>query len=141
MADDCIFCAIVAGRAPARVVYSDDSTVAFLDIFPLTRGHTLVVPRAHSHDLLHAPEEDVIAVATAARKVAAAAVSPQGLGADGFNIIQANGAVAFQTVFHLHLHVLPRYRGDGFVLPFERHPGDPDEMEDLAGRYRAALNS
>ena len=116
--DDCIFCAIVAGRAPARIVHSDALTVAFLDIFPLTPGHALVVPRRHSRDLLDAAPEDVAAVTAAAREVAAASVSPSGLGADGFNLIQANGSVAFQTVFHLHIHVLPRYRGDGFRLPF-----------------------
>src|SRR5258708_295330 len=109
MADDCIFCAIVAGRAPARIVHADEVTVAFLDIFPWTGGHALVVPRHHSGALLEAPASAVAAVTAAARSVAAAAVSPSGLGADGFNLIQANGSVAFQTVFHLHIHVLPRY--------------------------------
>lgn len=132
--DGCVFCAIVAGDAPAQRIYEDDLTVGFLDIFPLTAGHALVVPRRHSPDLLTAPASDVAAVALSAQRVAAAAVAPDGLRADGFNLIQANGAIAFQTVFHLHVHVLPRYRGDGFTLPFERRPGDAGQLADLAGR-------
>jgi histidine triad (HIT) family protein len=138
---ECIFCAIVDGRAPSRRVAEDDGTVAFLDIFPLTRGHTLVIPKRHCDSLLDCPPEDLRAVGAMAQRVARAAMDEAGLAADGVNLLQANGAVAFQTVFHFHVHVLPRYDHDGFRLPFERKPGvDADLDEDgekLAGSLRA----
>lgn len=112
-ADGCIFCAIVEGRAPSRVVYQDDDAVAFLDINPIVEGHTLVVPRRHARDLHDCPPEDLAATARAAQAVARLLVDR--LGADGVNLLQASGAAAWQTVFHLHLHVLPRRLGD---LPF-----------------------
>src|SRR5437868_4705731 len=113
---ECVFCAIVAGTAAARRVHEDERTVAFLDIFPLTRGHALVVPKRHCDSLLDAPADDLAAVGLTAQRLARAAVAPDGLGADGVNLLQANGAIAFQTVFHFHVHVLPRYRGDGFRI-------------------------
>lgn len=133
--DDCIFCGIVAGKLPGRVVYEDDRTVAFLDIFPLTRGHTLVVPKRHCVNLLDARTEDVVAVALTAQQMART-VSDR-LGADGVNLLQATGKVAFQTVMHFHVHVLPRYVDDGFVLPFERTPGVDAELDELATRLKS----
>jgi histidine triad (HIT) family protein len=128
----CIFCDIVAGRSPARIVAEDDRTLAFLDIFPLTRGHTLVIPKAHADDVLDAPPDDVAAVARTAQLVAQRVTSE--LGAPGVNLLQATGVVALQTVFHLHMHVLPRYPDDGFVVSFDRKPGDPAELDELATR-------
>jgi histidine triad (HIT) family protein len=133
--EDCIFCGIVGGKVPARVVYEDDRTMAFLDIFPLTRGHTLVIPRRHSVNLLDARTEDVVAVFLSAQHVARL-VSDR-LGADGVNLLQATGKAAFQTVMHFHVHVLPRYADDGFVLPFERTPGVDAELDDLATRLKS----
>ena len=135
---DCIFCAIVAGEAPARRVWEDERTIAFLDIFPLTRGHTLVVPRRHSDSILDADPEDVAAVARTAQRVAQVlkADPPEGLGAEGINLLQTNGAIALQTVFHLHFHVLPRYRGDGFRVEFTRQRGDEADLEMVAGVLR-----
>ena len=103
--EDCIFCGIVGGKVPGRIVYEDDRTIAFLDIFPLTRGHTLVIPRRHSVNLLDARTEDVVAVALTAQHVAR--LASERLGADGVNLLQATGTVAFQTVMHFHMHVLP----------------------------------
>jgi histidine triad (HIT) family protein len=128
----CIFCEIVAGHSPARVIAEDEHTLAFLDIFPLTRGHTLVIPKQHCSDLLDAPASDVAAVARMAQSVAQRLVTE--LGAPGINLLQATGAIALQTVFHLHMHVLPRYPDDGFVVTFDRQPGDPAELDDLAAR-------
>ncbi len=138
MTDACVFCDIVAGRAPASIVHEDDRTVAFMDIFPLTRGHALVVPRAHCRDLLDAPVDDLLAVTRSAQAVARAAV--EAFGADGVNLLQATGAVAFQTVFHLHLHVLPRYTGDGLRLVVERRPAQRTVLEEQAGEIRARLS-
>jgi histidine triad (HIT) family protein len=133
----CIFCAIVAGDAPARVVHEGPRTLAFLDINPATRGHALVVPKAHATDLLDASAEDLAAVAGVAQQLARAAV--EGLGADGVNLLQSTGAAAFQTVFHLHVHVVPRYEGDGILLPWIPTPGDPEVIDAAATALRSAL--
>ena len=134
---DCIFCAIVAGQAPARVVHETPRTLAFLDVNPATRGHTLVVPRGHARDLHDVAADDLAEVAATAQQVAAAAVSH--LGAAGVNLVQSSGAVAFQTVFHLHVHVIPRYLDDGLVLPWVPAPGDAAAMDAAADDLRGAL--
>jgi histidine triad (HIT) family protein len=133
----CIFCSIVAGDAPARIVREDAATVAFLDLNPATRGHALVVPRRHAADLLDAAPEDVAAIATAAQAVGKAAMDH--LGAAGVNLVQSSRAAAFQTVFHLHLHVIPRYEDDGLRLPWVPAPGDTAEMDAAADVLRDAL--
>ena len=134
MTEPCIFCDIVAGQAPARIVHDDERTLAFLDIFPLTPGHTLVIPKAHCNDLLDAPGDDVAAVARMAQRIAVRIRDE--LDAPGINLLQATGAVALQTVFHLHMHVLPRYPDDGFRVSFDRKAGDPAELDALAERLR-----
>ena len=117
MADpDCIFCKIVAGELPAQVVDEDERTLAFMDIAPATRGHALVIPRAHSADLLSISEQDLAATILAARRLAARA--QERLGADGVNLLNACGAAAWQSVFHFHVHVIPRYRDDPLRLPW-----------------------
>lgn len=108
---DCIFCKIVARELPARIVYEDEQTIAFLDINPLSRGHTLIVPKAHAVDLFDAPDEMMQALGKAAKHVATKV--RQAMGAPAVNLLNASGSMAGQTVFHLHLHVVPRYQGDG----------------------------
>jgi histidine triad (HIT) family protein len=133
---DCIFCKIVAGELPATIVGEDERTVAFMDIAPATRGHALVIPREHSADLLSVDPDDLAAVSLAAKGLAGRL--SERLGADGVNLLNACGAVAFQTVFHFHVHVIPRYEGDGLRLPWVPAPGDSDEIEaaaqELSGR-------
>jgi histidine triad (HIT) family protein len=126
MADDCLFCRIVAGELPATVVDSDERTIAFMDINPATRGHALVVPRAHATDLLTIDTEDLAACARAAQRLAQR--MPERLGAAGVNVLNSCGAAAWQTVFHLHLHVIPRYDDDPLELPWVPGPGDADEI-------------
>ncbi len=127
MADpDCIFCKIVAGELPARIVDEDERTIAFMDIAPATRGHALVIPRAHSTDLLDIDPEDLIAVALASQRLAARAM--QRLGADGVNLLNSCGQAAWQTVFHFHVHVIPRYEDDPLRLPWVPSAGDPDQI-------------
>ncbi len=136
---DCIFCAIVAGAAPARLVYADDDILGFLDIRPVTPGHTLLVPRAHSTGLADLPPETGAALFTAGQRVAAAMKSA--LGADGINLALNDGHSAFQTVFHTHLHVLPRHGGDklAFAKGFlTRRAGDLDAV---AAALAAALGT
>jgi len=131
---DCIFCAIVAGELPARVVDSDERTVSFMDLNPATRGHALVIPRAHARDLHDVPPEDLAACASAAQRLAARAV--ERLGADGVNLLNACGAAAWQTVFHFHVHVIPRYEDDPLRLPWVPGPGEEAEIEAAADALR-----
>ncbi len=123
---DCIFCKIVAGELPATIVGEDERTISFLDIAPATRGHALVIPREHSADLLGIDAEDLAAVGLAAQRLATRV--KQHLGADGVNLLNSCGAVAFQSVFHFHMHVIPRYEGDSLRLPWVPSPGDSAEI-------------
>lgn len=107
----CVFCAIVAGEADAVRVYEDDDYLAFLDIRPIVRGHTLVVPKTHSVDLTDTPADTVAGLVKVGQRIGQAARASE-LAADGNNIVINDGKAAFQTVFHLHLHVAPRQDGD-----------------------------
>ena len=137
MTDACIFCAIARREAPARVVHEDERTLAFMDLFPLTRGHALVIPKVHSDNVLDASPDDVVAVARTAQTVAQAAM--RAFAPDGLMVLQTNGAAAMQTVFHLHVHVLPRYVDDAFKVSFDRRMGTSEELDDTAATLRAAL--
>ena len=134
----CIFCDIVAGRTPASVVYEDETAVAFLDLFPVHQGHTLVIPREHWADLTACDP----AVAGHLMQVSAA-LGPRlvrALSADGYNVWTANGAAAGQRVFHLHLHLLPRFETDEFGLRFPKNyprAADRAALDELSGRIRA----
>lgn len=133
---DCIFCKIVAGDLPATIVDEDERTIAFMDIAPATRGHALVIPRAHATDLLSVEREDLSAVALAAQRLAAR--MKERLGADGVNLLNSCGAAAWQTVFHFHVHVIPRYDDDPLRLPWVPSEGDRAQIEaaaqELSGR-------
>jgi histidine triad (HIT) family protein len=122
----CIFCQIVAGELPATIVDEDDRTIAFMDIAPATRGHALIIPRAHSADLLSVDREDLHAVAVASQRLARRI--RERLRADGVNLVNSCGAAAWQTVFHFHMHVIPRYEGDPLRLPWTPAQGDPQEI-------------
>ncbi|MEA2167498.1 MAG: histidine triad family protein [Solirubrobacteraceae bacterium] len=127
---DCLFCKIVAGEIPAAKVHEDERTVAFMDVNPGARGHLLVVPRAHTANLHEIGAEDLAAVAQSVQTMAGRVL--ERLGADGVNVIQNNGRAAWQTVFHYHVHVLPRYDGDPIRLPWTPEPGDQDEIAQTA---------
>lgn len=141
MSEQCLFCDIVAGKCPSVKVAEDDTTYAFFDINPASDGHLLVIPKRHSKDLFAIAPEDLTVVTLAAQRIAKAAVAE--LGADGVNILNCCGAVAWQTVFHFHLHVIPRYvdkAKDRIVLPWEPGvPGDMDAIIALGSRLCAAL--
>jgi histidine triad (HIT) family protein len=137
MADpDCIFCKILAGEISAIIVDQDERTIAFMDIAPATRGHALVIPRTHAADLLSVGPEDLRAVAVAAQRLAARAKDR--LKADGVNLLNSCGAAAWQTVFHFHVHVVPRYDDDPLRLPWVPTSGDPDAIaaaaQELTGK-------
>lgn len=131
---DCIFCKIVAGELPARKVDEDELTIAFMDISPATRGHALVIPRAHARDLLEIEPEALKATVLAAQRLARR--MPQRLGADGVNLLNSCGQAAWQTVFHFHIHVIPRYAGDPLQLPWRPAPGDEAEIAAAAEALR-----
>jgi histidine triad (HIT) family protein len=134
MAEDCLFCGIVAGGVPGQIVDSDEHTVAFMDINPATRGHALVVPRRHSADLMEVSDEDLTYTMLAARRLARRI--RETLEPDGFNILNSCGSAAWQTVFHFHVHVIPRYVDDPLRLPWVPGPGDADEIAAVAEQLR-----
>jgi histidine triad (HIT) family protein len=127
---DCIFCKILAGDLPALIVDEDERTIAFMDIAPATRGHALVIPRAHSTDLLSIEPADLAAVALAAQRLATRAKVR--LGADGVNMLNSCGRAAWQTVFHFHVHVIPRYADDPLRLPWVPSEGDREQIQAAA---------
>lgn len=142
MSDQCLFCGVVVGTVPSVKVADDDTTYAFMDINPASDGHLLVVPKRHSKDLLDISPDDLAAVTLAAQRVAKAAVGE--FGADGVNLLNCCGADAWQTVFHFHLHVIPRYvdkTKDRLVLPWKPMvAGDMDAIAAVGGRLSAALD-
>ncbi|MGZ8379939.1 MAG: HIT family protein [Gemmatirosa sp.] len=138
---DCIFCRILAGEIPGTFVHRDDRCVAFMDIQPVNPGHLLVIPLAHAPHLADIDAETAGHLMTVAHRLAAA-LRASGLRCEGVNLFLADGAAAMQEVFHVHLHVFPRYRGDGFGLRFGPHYATRpprDALEDAAARIRDVL--
>jgi histidine triad (HIT) family protein len=133
---DCIFCRIITGDAPCHRVAEDAHTLAFMDAFPVTDGHTLVITKEHAPTIFEASEASLTAVAAAVRRIAHALRAT--LAPDGLMIFQLNGAAAMQTVFHYHMHLMPRRAGEPFAL-HSRVPGDPARLADIAAQLRAAL--
>ena len=131
--EDCIFCRIVAGALPSIRIHEDERAIVIMDINPATRGHALVLPRAHARDISDIPDDDLAHCARVSRSIARRAVSA--LGADGVTIMQSNAAAAWQTVFHYHVHVIPRYLDDPLVLPWHPAPGDLAEIQDISSAY------
>jgi histidine triad (HIT) family protein len=142
MTDECLFCGIVAGAVPSVRIAEDDLTYAFMDVNPGSDGHLLVIPKRHSRDLLDIQADDLAAVTLAAQRIARAAIAE--LGAEGVNLLNCCGADAWQTVFHFHLHVVPRYvdkSKDRLVLPWlPGIRGDMDVIAALGGRLSAATH-
>jgi len=131
---DCIFCKIIRGEIPCFKLHEDEDTLSFMDINPVQPGHALVVPKHHSRDLIATPEEWVAKSFAATRRIAAAV--DRTLKPPGINIVQANGPGAKQSVFHLHVHVIPRAMDDGLTMNWELEPGDMDAIGKLAERIR-----
>jgi histidine triad (HIT) family protein len=135
----CIFCRIVAGELPSTVVASTERSLAFMDISPATYGHLLVVPRRHTRDITTVDAEDLADAVLLAQRMARRV--RERLGADGVNLLQSSGEVAWQTVFHLHLHVVPRYAGDPLVLPWRPAAGDPARIARAAAQLADGSSS
>jgi histidine triad (HIT) family protein len=132
--EDCIFCKIVAREIPALIIDEDDDVLAFMDIAPATRGHALVIPKKHASDLWEIEPDQLAAVAKAAQRVASR--MRDRLAPDGVNLLNSNGPAAWQTVFHFHVHAIPRYVGDPLRLPWTPAPGDMEEIAAVAAELR-----
>lgn len=124
---DCIFCRIVAGEAAAQRVHEDELTITFMDLYPASRGHLLIVPKQHFSDILGADDASLVRVIVNSRRIALA--QKRALGPDGIGVHQLNGAAAGQTVFHYHMHLIPRRMGD----PLGFHGRSKAEESELAG--------
>jgi histidine triad (HIT) family protein len=134
---DCIFCKIRDGEIPSVNIYNDERTFAIMDINPLNDGHLLVIPKRHAATVYDVAEDDLAGAAVVAKRIALAV--QKALRPDGLNILQANGAAAFQSVAHLHLHLIPRWVGDGKGFDWKLVRGEPERIRAVGERIRAAL--
>lgn len=127
--DNCIFCKIANGEIPSKTIYEDEEFRAILDLGPVEKGHTLILPKNHHKDLFELPDETAAKVIVLAKKLAAQL--KEKLDCDGFNILQNNAEAAGQTVFHFHMHIIPRYKSENNEITWT--PGKPsqDELESV----------
>ena len=123
--NDCIFCKIAKGEIPSKTIYEDEMFRVILDLGPATKGHALILPKEHFANLYELPDNYAEALMKVARKVGL--LMKDKLSCDGLNLVQNNGEIAGQTVFHFHMHMIPRYEGDGQVIGWK--PGEPTEEE------------
>ena len=131
--DNCIFCKLANKDIPTNIIYEDDRFTVILDASPATKGHALILPKNHAANIYELPDEDASAVFVLAKKLA------EILHCDGFNIVQNNGEVAGQTVFHFHMHLIPRYLNDGNQdkLTWNHAEFTPEEIAEIAAELRA----
>lgn len=135
---DCVFCKIIAKEIPSTAVYEDADVYAFLDISPVQPGHTLVVPKTHGATLLDVSDDVLAKTIQAVQRVAQA--MQRALGFDGFNVTQNNGTAAGQSVHHLHMHIIPRYKDDGLVAWPHGPYASLTEAQELAQKIRAQFS-
>lgn len=135
---DCVFCRIAASTANASIVYDDDRLLAFCDLNPVNPGHVLIIPKTHGVGLADLDESDGSRMFMVAQRVAAA-LRRSGLRCEGVNLFLADGEAAGQEIFHVHLHVFPRYEGDYFRLDSGQRRATRRDLDDIAGRVRAEL--
>ena len=131
---NCIFCKVIAGELPGEIVDSDERTITVMDINPATRGHVVVIPREHAADLAAVSDEDLVATMHSVRRMVdrmRATIEPA-----GFNVLNNTGRAAWQSIFHFHVHVIPRYEDDPLQLPWLPEPADPDELAAVASELR-----
>ncbi|HEX9503547.1 MAG TPA: HIT family protein [Patescibacteria group bacterium] len=133
---DCIFCKIIAGDIPADIIYEDNKVLAFMDIRPVSRGHALVVPKVHGADIVDTDDAAISDAILQAKRIAVAI--QHALQADGFTISTNRGEAAGQTVFHLHFHIIPRYRKDG-LQPWPHQEIAPKTRSEIAGEIKKHL--
>ena len=127
--DDCIFCKIANGEIPSKSIYEDDEFKVILDLGPATKGHALILPKAHAADLFELPEETAANAMVLAKKLGKQ--MKENLHADGLNLVQNNGEAAGQTVKHFHLHLIPRYKDDGQHILWNPREASQEELEEI----------
>lgn len=132
MAEECVFCKIISGELPSTAVYEDEDYKAILDLNPAARGHVIIIPKKHAANVFELEDEEAVKVFPIAKKIATALMKTYHC--DGINILQNNGEAAGQTVFHLHVHVVPRYYDDDVKIMWE--PGDTPDLEAVAEEIR-----
>lgn len=135
--DNCIFCKIANGDIPSATIYEDEDFRVILDLGPASKGHALILPKNHFKDICEADAETAGKLFPLAARIGAA--MKKGLGADGFNVVQNNGSCAGQTVFHLHVHVIPRYEGGPEIVAWKPGKAESDELAIIADTIKAAL--
>ena len=135
--EDCVFCKIIEGELPSMKIDEDASTLTFMDIHPLSSGHCLVVPKQHAATIFEVDVRDLEAAMVTAKRVALAI--QEALRPDGLNVLQANGAAAFQSVPHFHLHLIPRWTDDGKGFDWKVVPGNRETIMKMGERIRSAL--
>ena len=135
--EDCLFCKIISGEIPVhKKIYEDEHTLAFLDISPINHGHTIVIPKRHARNLLDIEESDWIAVMKVVRMLVPKI--KEGMSADGINIGMNNEAVAGQSVLHSHVHIIPRFKNDGYEI-WKGGEYKDDEAEVVVEKIRSAI--
>ena len=135
--DDCIFCKLSNGDIPTNALYEDDVVKVIFDLNPASKGHVLILPKNHYKDICEADEEVMAKILPLAAKLGKAMKSQ--LGASGFNVVQNNGTSAGQTVFHLHVHVIPRYEGGPDMVNWKPGKPEQEELAQTAGALKAGL--
>lgn len=135
--DNCIFCKIANGGIPSETVYEDEDFRVILDLGPASRGHALILPKEHYRDICEADENVTARILPLAAKIGKA--MKDGLGASGFNVVQNNGSSAGQTVFHLHVHVIPRYEGGPVMVSWKPGTAEQEELQQTAEVLRREL--
>lgn len=135
--DNCIFCMIAAGQIPSETIYEDDALRVILDLGPAATGHALVLPKEHFADATEAPAELLGKLMKTGARIGEA--QKKAFGCEGFNLVQNNGAAAGQSVFHLHLHVIPRRTGDGSMILWKPGKSTPEGLKETGEKLREAL--
>ena len=135
--EDCVFCKIIAGQVPSKKLFETEKVEAFLDAFPSTKGHSLIIPKKHYETLLEIPEEDLKEVIVVAKKVAEAIVNATK--ADGFSLVQNNKEAAGQLVKHVHFHIVPRFKDDGLKLTFPSNQAEEKVLLEMQEKIKKEL--
>ncbi|HLC79640.1 MAG TPA: HIT family protein [archaeon] len=135
--DDCIFCKIIGGKLSSKKIYEDDYSLAFLDIYPTSKGHCLVIPKNHYATILEIPEFELAKLIRSVQKIGAA--SMKALRADGFNVLQNNKPAAGQVVNHLHFHIIPRFSGDGLKISAASRKAEEHELAEWESALKGHL--
>lgn len=136
---DCIFCKIANGDIPSATIYEDETFRAILDLGPASKGHALILPKEHFKDVRELEETVAAKVLPLAAKIGVA--MEKSLGCDGFNVVQNNGEAAGQTVFHFHVHIIPRYQGGPAMVGWKPGTAEPDELEEISNCIKSAMES